>query len=213
LKILRDGGVRAEVLTSSVNPRKREAWIAKRVAGLDALVVNPRLVETGLDLIAFSSVVFAEIEYSLYTLWQAVRRVWRLGQTKPVKAIYSVYSEAMEARALALMGQKMKAAQLLYGDNVGGAIVPEEESDILMKLAREALDSADLPDLQSLFADEAAVSNSPMGSKMAPSVPLPVPEMPTVISWADWMTKNGVTSRKISRQRTRPVTQNQASLF
>jgi hypothetical protein len=33
--------------------------------------------------------------------------VWRLGQTKPVKAIFSVYGEAMEARALALMGQKM----------------------------------------------------------------------------------------------------------
>ena len=65
LKVLRDGGVRAEVLTSSVNPRKREEWIAKRVVGLDALVVNPRLVETGLDLVAFSSVVFAEIEYSL----------------------------------------------------------------------------------------------------------------------------------------------------
>ncbi len=69
LKILRDGGVRAEVLTSSVNPRKREEWIAKRVFGLDALVVNPRLVETGLDLIAFSSVVFAEIEYqSVYLM-------------------------------------------------------------------------------------------------------------------------------------------------
>ena len=64
LKVLRDGGVRAEVLTSGVNPRKREEWIAKRVVGLDALVVNPKLVETGLDLIAFSSVVFAEIEYS-----------------------------------------------------------------------------------------------------------------------------------------------------
>ena len=65
LKVLREGGVRAEVLTSGVNPRKREEWIAKRVVGLDALVVNPRLVETGLDLVAFSSVVFAEIEYSL----------------------------------------------------------------------------------------------------------------------------------------------------
>jgi hypothetical protein len=65
LKVLRDGGVRAEVLTSGGNPRKREEWIAKRVVGLDALVVNPRLVETGLDLIAFSSVVFAEIEFSL----------------------------------------------------------------------------------------------------------------------------------------------------
>jgi len=213
LKILRDGGVRAEVLTSSVNPRKREEWIAKRVFGLDALVVNPRLVETGLDLIAFSSVVFAEIEYSLYTLWQAVRRVWRLGQTKPVKAIFSVYSEAMEARALALMGQKMKAAQLLYGDEVGGAIVPEEDGDILMKLAREALESADLPDLQSLFADEVVVSNSPLGCPTAPSAPLPVPEMPQVVSWGDWMTQKGAAGKSINRSRSKQVTQNQISLF
>jgi len=213
LKILRDGGVRAEVLHSGINPRKREEWIAKRVVGLDALVVNPRLVETGLDLIAFSSVVFAEIEYSLYTLWQAVRRVWRLGQTKPVKAIFSVYNEAMEARALALMGQKMKAAQLLYGDEVGGAIVPEEDGDILMKLAREALESADLPDLQSLFADEVVVSNSPMGCPTAPSAPLPVPEAPTVVSWADWMSQRNVAVRSGSRGRSRQAAQNQISLF
>ena len=213
LKVLRDGGVRAEVLTSGVNPRKREEWIARRVFGLDALVVNPRLVETGLDLVAFSSVVFAEIEYSLYTLWQAVRRVWRLGQTKPVKAIFSVYSEAMEARALALMGQKMKAAQLLYGDEVGGAIVPEEDGDILMKLAREALESADLPDLQSLFADEVVVSNSPMGCPTVPSVPLPVPEMPKTVSWSDWMTSKGVVARVAGRARSKQTAQNQVSLF
>jgi len=213
LKVLRDSGVRAEVLTSGVNPRKREEWIAKRVVGLDALVVNPRLVETGLDLIAFSSVVFAEIEYSLYTLWQAVRRVWRLGQTKPVKAIFSVYSDAMEARALALMGQKMKAAQLLYGDEVGGAIVPDEDGDILMKLAREALESADLPDLQSLFADDMVVSNSPMGCPTVPSAPLPVPEMPKVVSWSDWMTQRGVVVKSANRTRSRQVTQNQVSLF
>ncbi len=213
LKVLRDGGVRAEVLTSGVNPRKREEWIAKRVVGLDALVVNPRLVETGLDLVAFSSVVFVEIEYSLYTLWQAVRRVWRLGQTKPVKAIFSVYSEAMEARALALMGQKMKAAQLLYGDEVGGAIVPEEDGDILMKLAREALESADLPDLQSLFADEVVVSNSPMGCPTVPSAPLPVPEMPKTVSWSDWMTNKGVVGRVAGRSRPKQATQNQVSLF
>jgi SNF2 family DNA or RNA helicase len=213
LKVLRDGEVRAEVLHSGINPRKREEWIAKRVVGLDALVVNPRLVETGLDLVAFSSVVFAEIEYSLYTLWQAVRRVWRLGQTKPVKAIFSVYSEAMEARALALMGQKMKAAQLLYGDEVGGAIVQEDEGDILMKLAREVLESADLPDLQSLFADEVVVSNSPLGCPTAPSVPLPVPEMPKTVSWSAWMTQHGVMGRSAGRPRSKPATQNQVSLF
>jgi len=171
-----------------------------------------RLVLT-LHLIAFSSVVFAEIEYSLYTLWQAVRRVWRLGQTKPVKAIFSVYSDAMEARALALMGQKMKAAQLLYGDEVGGAIVQEEDGDIMMKLAREALESADLPDLQSLFADEVVVSNSPLGCPTAPSAPLPVPELPALVSWAEWMAQRGLTRKVVNRPRPKAVTQNQISLF
>ena len=47
------------------------------------LITNPRLVQTGLDLVSFTSVVFAEVEYSLDTLWQALRRVWRLGQTRP----------------------------------------------------------------------------------------------------------------------------------
>ena len=213
LKILRDGGVRAEVLTSGINPRKREEWIAKRVFGLDALVVNPKLVATGLDLIAFSSVVFLEIEYSLYVLWQSLRRVWRLGQTKSVKAVFSVYNDTMESRALALIGAKMKAAQLLYGDNVGGAIVPEEDGDILMKLAREALESADLPDLQSLFADEVVVSNSPLGCPTAPSAPLPVPDMPKAVSWSDWMTQKGVVGRSANRSRSKKMTQNQVSLF
>ena len=63
-RILKDAGIRALVLTSSVEARKREAWIAGKVYGIDALIVNPRLVETGLDLVAFSNVVFVEIEYS-----------------------------------------------------------------------------------------------------------------------------------------------------
>ena len=52
-----------------------------------------------------------------------------------MKAIFSVYSTAMEATALALMGRKMKAAQLVYGDEVGGAIVPEEEGDFVRRMA------------------------------------------------------------------------------
>lgn len=216
LKVLRDGGVRAEVLSSGINPRKREEWIARRVYGLDALITNPRLVATGLDLVAFSSVVFQEVEYSLYVLWQALRRVWRLGQTKPVKAIFSVYHGAMESQALALIGAKMKAAQLLYGDEVGGAIVPEDDGDLLMKLAREALDAAELPDLQALFADDVMVSNSPLGCPTAPSAALPVPEIPAVVSWADWMKQRGVVASKPNTGRSRPrpaSSASQVSLF
>ena len=62
---LQAAGLRVQILGGNVDPRKREAWIAKRVNGMDVMICNPRLVETGLDLIQFSTVVFFEPEYSL----------------------------------------------------------------------------------------------------------------------------------------------------
>jgi len=199
---LQANGLRVSILGGNVDPRKREEWIAKRVNTIDALICNPRLVETGLDLVQFSTVVFFEIEYSLYTLWQSVRRVWRLGQTQPVKAIFSVYSTAMEATALALMGKKMKAAQLVYGDEVGGAIVPEEEGDFLTQLARDVLDGAKLSDLQTLFADDLQVSHNPMGSLTTPSAVI-VPS-PKVMTWDDWVSQKAVVVRRTRRKEVAP---------
>jgi hypothetical protein len=199
---LQANGLRVSILGGNVDPRKREEWIAKRVNTIDALICNPRLVETGLDLVQFSTVVFFEIEYSLYTLWQSVRRVWRLGQTQPVKAIFSVYTSAMEATALALMGRKMKAAQLVYGDEVGGAIVPEEEGDFLTQLARDVLDGAKLSDLQTLFADDLQVSHNPMGSLTTPSAAI-VPG-PKVMTWDDWVSTKTVVVRRTRRKELIP---------
>ena len=185
-----------------------EDWIAKRVNTIDVLICNPRLVETGLDLVQFSTVVFFEIEYSLYTLWQSVRRVWRLGQIQPVKAIFSVYSSAMEATALALMGKKMKAAQLVYGDEVGGAIVPEEEGDFLTQLARDVLEGAKLSDLQTLFADDLQISHNPiplrgtLGSLTTPSAVI-IPG-PKVMTWDDWVSQKAVVVRRTRRKEVIP---------
>lgn len=195
-------GLRVSILGGNVDPRKREDWIAKRANSLDVLICNPRLVATGLDLIQFSTVIFFEIEYSLYTLWQSVRRVWRLGQTKPVKAIFSVYNSAMEATALRLMGRKMKAAQLVYGDEVGGAIVPEDEGDFLTQLARDVLDGAKLPDLQTLFADDLQVSHNPMGSLTIPSAVI-VPS-PKLLTWDEWVNQKTVIVRKTRRKEVVP---------
>lgn len=71
--MLKNAGVRVITLYSSVDPRKREAWI-DRHADVDVLITNPRLVATGLDLVNFASIVFAEVEYSLYVLWQGAPR-------------------------------------------------------------------------------------------------------------------------------------------
>lgn len=164
-EIIKDANLRPLILNASINARKREQWIDDRVAGIDVLITNPKLVETGLDLIKFNVVVFYEIEYSLYTLWQALRRVWRLGQTKPVLAVFSYYKNSMEEIAIKLIGAKMKAGQTLYGDNVSGAIVEQNSEDLLMEMARNAINgSSDLPDLQSMFGATKMEISSPMGS-------------------------------------------------
>ncbi len=199
---LKEAGLRVAILSSGVNPRRREEWIANRALHTDVLVCNPKLVETGLDLVQFATVVFFEQEYSLYCLWQAVRRVWRLGQTKPVKALFSVYEGTMEARALALMGRKMRAAQTLYGDEVGGAIVPQEDGDLLTELAREVLSDADLPDLQAMFADDMLVSHNPMGSLTLASAVI-IPET-KVITWADWVSGKIVLNHKEKKKEVIP---------
>jgi hypothetical protein len=49
-------------------------------AGVEVVVCHPKLVETGLDLLAFPTLYFYETGYSLHTLRQASRRSWRIGQ-------------------------------------------------------------------------------------------------------------------------------------
>jgi hypothetical protein len=193
-------GQRVAILGGNVDPHKREDWILKRVNAIDALICNPRLVETGLDLVLFSTVVYFEIEYSLYTLWQSLRRVWRLGQSQPVKAVFSIYSSTMEAKALSLIGRKMKAAQLLFGDEVGGAIVPEEDGDFLTQLARNVLNRRKLADLQTPFADEMQVSNSPLGCPSEVS-PLMVPVLPVSQTWEEWLRQHSIGGRKPAMQK------------
>jgi len=62
---LKRAGLNVTVLHGNIDPRKREEWIAKRTPATDVLVCNPKLVETGLDLVMYSTVIFYEIEYSL----------------------------------------------------------------------------------------------------------------------------------------------------
>ncbi len=173
-------GVRVATLSSSLAPNKREAWLRSVGPTLDVLLVNPRLVRTGLDLIMFSHIIFYELTYNLCTLWQAMRRVWRLGQAKPVTTTFLVYAGTAEAAGLAWMGAKMKAGLVMYGDNAAGALVDEtdeDEEDFRREMIRHALQGKSyeaLGDVVNLFTEPqqripVAVTTSPTGSPTAAS--------------------------------------------
>jgi hypothetical protein len=92
---------------------------------------------------------------------QAARRTWRLGQTQPVAVWYVVYRGTMEYRAATLIGQKLAAAKLLYGDAVEGALIQTADvgRGLLTQLTRDAIDGAAVVDLHAYFRKAAHAGN------------------------------------------------------
>ena len=66
--ILTRNGFRVAVMKAeAVAPNRREAWVADKVEqGIDVLICHPRLVQTGLDLIDFPTIIWGEAEFSVF---------------------------------------------------------------------------------------------------------------------------------------------------
>ena len=79
------------------------------------MICHPKLVETGLDLLDFPTIIFYESGYSLHTLRQASRRSWRIGQRRPVRVKFRCYEGTMRwlGAASALVGRHIPAVFVL----------------------------------------------------------------------------------------------------
>lgn len=114
--ILKNEGVKVAVLKSSVNTEKREQWIEDRCKeGIEVLVCNPILVQTGLDLLQFPTFYFMEIPYDVRVVRQSESRGYRPFQDKECRVFYSYYAETIQHDALKLIGSKKKASLALEG--------------------------------------------------------------------------------------------------
>ena len=57
----------AVLKADTVAPDRREAWVADMVKqGIDVMICHPRLVQTGLDLIDFPTLIWYETEFSVF---------------------------------------------------------------------------------------------------------------------------------------------------
>jgi hypothetical protein len=138
-QILLNEGIRVAVLTTDVPPESREGWYGRQLrGGVQAVICHPKLVQTGLDLIEFPTILFYETGYSIYVLRQASRRSWRIGQRLPVKVKYLHYAETMQESCLRLMGKKLLVSLAMEGKfSSEGLQAINDEDDILMAMARE----------------------------------------------------------------------------
>ncbi len=150
-------GSRVAVLKAdAAKPDRLEAWMAERVQeGLDVLVCHPRLVQTAMDLIDFATVCWYETDYSVYTLRQASRRSWRIGQTRPVQ-VYLAYGQTLQADVLTLVAKKLQSSLAVEGElpEDGLAAYGDDGDDVLLALPRQIVcgEAADAEPVEAVFA-------------------------------------------------------------
>ncbi len=138
-------GFKVAVLRASVDAARREDWVADQVErGIDVLVTNPELVKTGLDLLEFPTIVFMQSGFNVYTLMQAARRSWRIGQKHPVKVVFLGYSGSSQVECLRLMAKKIAVTQSTSGDmpDCGLDVLNDAGDSIEVQLAKQLLANA-----------------------------------------------------------------------
>jgi len=115
--------------------------------GVQVVISHPKLVETGLDLLDFPTIIFYESGYSLHTLRQASRRSWRIGQRRPVRVLFMCYDGTMQTSCLRLMGKKLLVALTMEGKFAGeGLQTIDEDDDMLSAMARELVEKNGIGD-------------------------------------------------------------------
>src|SRR5271169_6169179 len=115
-RVLSQEGIRVSILTAQVPPDQREAWYERELRnGMQVCVAHPRLVSVGMDLLWAPSIYFVQTGYSIYTLRQASRRSWRIGQRSNVVVRFLTYNETMQTSCLRLMGKKLLVSLAMEG--------------------------------------------------------------------------------------------------
>lgn len=142
LDMFEENGITAFEMKSNIAPDKREDWVEKHLEkGMEVMICNPSLVETGLDLLEFTSIIFYQMGYNLFTMRQASRRSWRLSQSKDVKVYFMYYQNSIQEQALSLMATKLQAAMAIEGKfSEEGLRAMSQNEDLLTQIANNVVE-------------------------------------------------------------------------
>jgi len=168
-KLLTEQGYRVAVLTAAVPAKRREAWVEQQVSnGVQVLITNPSLVETGLDLNDFTALLYYNISYNLFTLRQSSRRSWRINQRAPrIEVYFFYYEETIQHKAIRLMASKLAVAGVIEGNLTDeGLAAMSDCQDMTTALARELTQGieGEVEDLGAVFKRMALLKPTPISN-------------------------------------------------
>ncbi|WP_322507559.1 DUF6094 domain-containing protein [Anaerolinea sp.] len=218
--ICKQAGVKAVYLdTAKVSASEREEWIIKNANKMDVLIAHPKAVETGLDLIMFQTVIAYEAIFNTVSLSQAIRRLYRLGQTQSVE-VYALAYQGIEEEAWDLIANKIAWLQSLYGDFVPSNLGDSDDQNLdLMRALTKRIQGSEekLPLVSGNFTLAGMTFNNIHVAD--PDVPVVAEVVPlqevTTFSWDEWAKQRNVIVKPTGPKKKSPavVQEGQLSLF
>lgn len=148
---------------SSPAAAKREEWMHEKAKkGTRVFITNPRCVETGLDfcwsadgiIYNYPTLIFYQMGYSLFTIWQASRRSFRLNQREECHTYYMAYEGTVQEAVISLIAEKQVATSAIQGKfSTEGLSAMAQGVDVKLKLAQAMsdMDSINGNGLQDMF--------------------------------------------------------------
>jgi hypothetical protein len=131
--------LKIDIMRSNVKGPDRLGWFSDRAdAGVDVVLCHPALVDTGVSLVGWPIINFAEPGYKLATAMQAKKRAYGPMQTNECIVDWWAYAKTMGERAIGIISAKMLSAALLSGDDVNSGIFSSDDGmSMLQALAKQ----------------------------------------------------------------------------
>lgn len=160
--VLKQHGITSVRILKEPDPMKRQQVLEKYAEeGVKVIICNMKLVEVGLDLLAWPTIIFYQLSYDVNMVRQASRRAWRIGQNRECRVYYLVYNgtqqmaqflKVMAGRGHAMMAEgKLDKSELsrfsidsqsALAADLAQCIATEEVADAWKELAKR--DVADI---------------------------------------------------------------------
>jgi len=151
---------------------EREEFIHRQArAGIQVVITNPKICETGLDFCwdedgifyNYPSIVFLQPTYELATMMQSSRRHYRLSQRVECRTYWMAYEGTLQATALQIMASKQVAAAAIQGSfSAEGLASMAQGVDPRVMLAKKLADgdNSSKEELAGMFDVIAKVNNA-----------------------------------------------------
>ncbi|MFF0828855.1 helicase-related protein [Brevibacillus sp. NPDC003359] len=153
---LAEEGISSEILSSSTGTLQRFEWLERQAKlGTKVIICNSSIVQVGLDLLMWPTIIYYQLDYDINIVRQSSRRAWRIGQDRVCRVYYLVYDLSQQLNQFMTIMAKRGHAMLAEG-RIDRSELAQYSRDASSAMAGDIADSLDGTSVAAMWKQLAA---------------------------------------------------------